>query len=265
VCSYGFTPRTKTCNYYVTFSPIVYGQPNNYYVVDGVTTVMPIISNPAQLRARMLSFGFVQNQPGVMTFRLYNSSAVWESITIGGTTYNVTQDYCLEGYEIQKKCTVENVCNIPIKECGCPELNDTIVNTLKSCGCLSNQTYERWIKGGEVGQRQALPNSRWGWYNVDMYNGVIQFNPSFSLDTIYLEYYSANEVDSKDYLLLRMAREALLAYIYMKSIMLKRNVPLYEKQLAQKNYVAEKKKLQQRLRPIRIADLLDIFRTRQKP
>jgi len=266
-CVYGFTPIMPNCNYYVNMSGVIFGgaSANNKYTVNGVEYSMGVINNSGQLRSKMLTFGFVTDASNPLTFRAYGSFNVWNNFKVNNVDYPPTNNYCLEGYEIVQKCTTTTICNIPKKECGCPELNDEIVNTLYTCGWINAQACQRYIRGGDMYMKQALYDSAWGWFNVDYYNGVIQLNDSFGLDTIYLEYYSANEIDDAEYLVPLLAQDALISYIDMMRTRSKVNIPLYEKQRSEKRYSVEKKKLSQRLTPLRIQELLDILRTRQKP
>jgi len=266
-CVYGFTPIVPNCNYYVDMSGVTFGgiHANNSYTVDGVEYLMGPIVNYAYLRNKMLTLGLVTNGPNLYQFRAYGSFGVWSNFKINNIDYTPIKNYCLEGNKVVQKCTTTTICNISKKECGCPELNNKLVNTLYTCGWINSQSWQRYMRGGDLYMKQALYDSAWGWFNVDYANGIIQLNDSFGLDTIYLEYYSANEIDGADYLVPLLAQDALISYIDMMRTRSKVNIPLYEKQRSEKRYSVEKKKLSQRLTPLRIQELLDILRTRQKP
>jgi hypothetical protein len=268
---HGFGDNVERCTYYFTTDTTTFPKTDNTYTKDGIEYTMPDFDDFNEMSDYLYDLGIRQNNnydPQTsedMEFVIYDTASVYENIIIGGEEVPISTEDCYENREINSVTTNTLMCYVPKKECGCPELNDEVVNTLSRCGIISTQAWWRYLRGGDLYMKQALYDSAWGWFNINYNTGVIQLNDSFGLDTIYLEYYSANEIDSADYLVPLLSQDALISYIDMLRVRSKSNVPLYEKQRTEKRYSVEKKKLSQRLTPLRVQELLDILRTRQKP
>jgi hypothetical protein len=231
--------------------------------INGTNTSIASMVGIAALTTYMEGLGFYVTSLEPLVFRKTGSTDVY------GTLSSVLQEITLSftqanhiTYEVVKKCNVEHICVAEVvPECGCIVVTDAIVDVLNSNSILQNQAYNRYKRGGSLLQTYATAGNVLGYYNVNKENNIMYFNTGMPHRAVYLQYYSANEVDSGDFLVPVQAQETLIAYLDYKSKWSKSNVPLYEKQRAEKYWYNEKTKLKARLNPILMSEIQDILRT----
>lgn len=235
--------------------------------IDGVETAIGELDSIIEMIDYLEGLGFFVVDLDPLTLRKTGSSVVYESISsvLQGITVEFTQSNHITS-EIEKKCYVEHICVAEVvPECGCIVVTDAIVDVLNTNSILENQAYNRYKRGGSLLQTYATAGNVLGYYNVNKENNIMYFNTGMPHRAVYLQYYSANEVDSGDFLVPVQAQETLIAYLDYKSKWSKSNVPLYEKQRAEKYWYNEKTKLKARLNPILMSEVQDILRTLIRP
>lgn len=266
-CIYGIVPITEQNNYYIDLTGygIAYPLTDGIINKNGDDIAMPTINSPAEMIDYFNSIGFLQMTADLSfgisaTTDVYTTfSSVDNSLSIDFTSTATKQS------AVAQTCTTEKICDVPVKECGCLEINDTIINTLVGCNCISGGTFDRYLYNCNYYATLKVPDNCWGYYNVDIYSKKVYLNPSFHEDAVLLTYYSAYESDSTQSLVPVQAQEALQAYIIWKYMWNKKNVGLGEKQRLEKYYYNEKHKLKQRLTPIRLDEILQVMRMNPRP
>lgn len=212
------------------------------------------------------------NSLGYSTFTLSGTTLsttssptyVWRFIDPSpGSRKNVTQTDATP--IVTEYCYEEKICDVEVLECGCIVPTQTTINTLTNCCSFVCAVTSRQLNNKDFGQTFAQPKGYFGEYKVDLYEGIIQVNTDFQYDTIYLEYYSANEVDSKYYLLPVQCKQPIIAWIYWQTLRRRKGVSPTDKKLAEKDYYNEKRKLKQRLHPLNMDELLQAMRVFQRP
>lgn len=109
-----------------------------------------------------------------------------------------------------------------------------------------------------------------GKYRIDKAKGVIEFGSAVVNKNIVLEYisdglYTGSEGRPEAEIRVhKFAESALMDYIYNELIKRNRNVPSYEKQRAEKEYVKNKRKAKRRLNTIRYDEIMQIFKGQSK-
>lgn len=184
-----------------------------------------------------------------------NFSSVLQSIDI-----DFTQSDCLSMI-ISQTCATEKICNVTVLECGCVVMNDKEINTLYNANIINNTMYERWLHGGDISTTYLQPYNLYGFYNVDMHKGVIQLDPFFKYDTIYLEYYGSSEISTKNFAVPLLAREFILSYIHKMSHLRKGNTSRTEIEFMKKECRAAKHNLRLRWQPPREKQIRDLIKT----
>lgn len=269
-CNYGVNYSTTECEYSIELPDtrdggFTFPLTDGIITIDGVDTAIPSCDAITDFISYMEGIGFYVSSYDPLTFYKYDSPIVYGSISsaLQSLSYNFTQANCFN--PVQQICTTTKICDIETEECGCPVLTNEVVNTMYSAGILNNTMFERYIHGGEIGTTWRQPWNRYGFYNIDIHKGIIQFDPFYQFDTVVLEYIAKEYVDSKDYLVPLLARDYILAYIRKCEVQRKPNTPLYEREDARKVCRAEKRNLMQRLNPIRYAEFKQIMDTTPKP
>lgn len=226
------------------------------------------------------------NQPGTVTVN-YNSanSNVYQSETgnffpdVGGTPFSFSfSQYTENGIygivttlsvvgcftvtpTVEELCYEEKICEVEVAECGCVTLTDTSLQVICNCSpAFALAVTSRIRNNKNFGQSLIPSNGFFGEFKVDTELGVIKLNDDFQYDTIFLEYYSANLINSKLSLLPVQAEEAAISWMYWKSIQRKQNASQTEKREAKKEYYNQKRLLKQLLNPLN----LDTFLSTQR-
>ncbi len=166
---------------------------------------------------------------------------------------------------VETVCIDEIICKVETKPCGCPVLNNEVVNTLQQWSTLFLEFVQRDLNGLDWQQTFKQPLSWFGYFNIDSNAGIMQLDPYFPFDTVFMQYYSANEIDGGDYLVPIFAQEALAAYIKFKYTFNKSNISGFDKKLYQKAWYSEKNKLNERMNPMRFAQIMDVVRSNPRP
>lgn len=230
--------------------------------INGTDTTIATMNGINDLVDYLEGLGFYITSTSPLVFKKNLSATAYGTISsvIQGVTQTFTSSNCLT-MEIAKSCNTETICNVPVKECGCVTLTDKEINTLYNCNLINNTMYERWIHGGDISTTYLQPYNLYGFYNVDMHKGVIQLDPFFKYDTIYLEYYGSSEVSTKNFAVPLLAREFILSYIHKMANLRKGNVPRGELEYIKKECRAAKHNLRIRWQPPREKQIIDLIKT----
>lgn len=278
ICEPVVTNPERECTYTLSIETLQMPITDAYFTVNGAADIIGYIDDVDILNEILLAKGFVSNGSNIYT--ITNSSDVYTSFTYTGTDttemgynynevfiINLTQSSC-----VQPTPTVSTVCYDTIlcatpetKPCGCPVLNDEVVNTIQQWSTLFMEFIQRDLHGMDWQKAMKQPLSWFGYFNVFPNLGVIQLDEHYPFDTVYLQYYTANEADGGSFQVPVMAQEALAAYIKFKYTFNKTNVSGFDKKLYQKAWYNEKKKLHQRNNPFRFAGYLDVARQYPRP
>ena len=97
------------------------------------------------------------------------------------------------------------------------------------------------------------------------YNRLMQLDQNYPFDTVYLEYYSANDVTGGDYLIPVFAKETIAWYCKWMYSETRNNVPDRTKDRNQRQWYNAKRKMKERFNPIRLDQLLAVMRTKVRP
>lgn len=265
ICLYGYNTYSTRCNYYLNLTAIQdvdFPLAGGSYAKGGQSHSITTINDFNSLIAFFEGLGFTAGSSTGL-FYLNQSPDTWQTVTFPSIplTVNFGSDSCTT-QSVGQKCTTTHACQVEVNpDCGCIALTDATVNLLLLNGVIINQAYQRWIQGGSMLQTLAVAGNVLGYFNINKETNVIQFNQGLPYKAVYIQYYSANQVDSGDYLVPVQAQEAIIAYIDYKSKWSKSNAPLYEKQRAEKYWYNEKSKLKQRLSPLILQEFTDILRT----
>lgn len=265
-CINTITNPQQTCTYTFTidYTGLSYPLTNCYFVKNNVNSNVGDIASQAEFIAVFQANGFFVANP---ILSISNSTDVWDTFHYtenDGTvaTAEAVQSACATPTpEVEEICYEEKICEVEVLPCGCIVPTDTAISVINNCCPFFCAVTMRQRKNKDFGQYLAQPKGFFGEFNIDVYEGVVKLNNEYQYDTIFLEYYSANEVDSKEYEIPVQAEEALVAYLYWKSLQRKRNADKWEKQMAAKTYYNEKRLLKQRLNPLRLQELMEVRRT----
>lgn len=278
ICEPVVTNPTEVCTYTITF-PRTLSELTNapytkfYFTKNNQTLTIGDVTNSAELTSIMSANGFSLVSSGVtsIVYSISSTPNVWDSATFTNDDYTVVNIAFVQSACSTPTPTVETVCYDTVvcetetAECGCPVLNDEVVNTIQSWSTLFNEFIQRDLHGLDWQQTFKQPLSWFGYFNVNSNLGLIQFDSHYPFDTVYLQYYSANEVTGGDYLVPIFAQDALAAYMVHKYTFNKPNVSAYDKKLYQKAWYNEKKKLHERMHPARFADIMNQIRMYPRP
>lgn len=268
-CTWGFVTHSQTCNYYLALSggaqPLVFPFTNVRYIVNGATISVANITSYNALNSFFNGLGFatLSNSQTTANWRINQTT---DSYTIfeyndgnGALHFNTFgKDACIST-TVNIGCADNTVCSTTIKPCGCLVMTDQVINTLYNAGLVNNTMFERWVHGGDISNLYRQPLNLYGFYNIDTYQGIIQLDPFFRFNTIYLEYYATSVVDTKDYLVPIFARDYFLSYIHKMSLLRKPNASPTLIEMAKKQNRADKHNLKLRISPPRAKQLLDLL------
>jgi hypothetical protein len=265
-CEYG-GQFTQECVYTIVLVPsrdggFSYKINDAVITIDGVETAIGELDSIIEMIDYLEGLGFVIVDLDPLTLRKTGSSVVYESISsvLQRITVDFTATTCLP-MTIVQTCATEKICNVTVLECGCVVMNDKEINTLYNANLINNAMYNRWINGGDISTTYLQPYNLYGFYNVDMHKGVIQLDPFFPYDTIYLEYYGSSEVSTKNFAVPLLAREFILSYIHKMANLRKGNVPRGELEYFKKECRAAKHNLRLRWQPPREKQIIDLIKT----
>jgi len=230
--------------------------------INGINTSIATMDGINDLITYLEGLGFYVTSLEPLILRKILSADTYGAISsvIQGITETFTSSNCLS-MEIVQTCATETICNVPVKECGCAVLTNKEINTLYNANIINNTMYERWIHGGDISTTYLQPYNLYGFYNVDMHKGIIQLDPFFKYDTIYLEYYGSSEVSTKNFAVPLLAREFILSYIHKMANLRKGNVPRGELEYFKKECRAAKHNLRLRWQPPREKQIIDLLKT----
>lgn len=267
-CLWGSAGITTQCNYNISFTGTL-----NFpftaitYSKNGITTSVPDIVSQAALITFFNGLGFatLTNNSTSTSFRINQTTDTWTNFLYhdgqGSAVVKTFGKTACTSSLVEQKCHTETLCFVEeIKPCGCVTVSDATVNVLTQLNILNNQAYLRWLNGGSLYQTLAIAGNVWGYFNIDKFKGIVRFDKYWYQKAIYIQYYSANEVDSGDFLIPVQAKDAVMAYINYASKIMKDNVSATEKELAMKMWNNEKGKLKQYLNPFTEQDWLDLIR-----
>ncbi len=277
ICQPTVTNPTQTCNYQITFSRTtseLTGHPwSNFYLTKNNQQIfVGDVANSAALTTIMDANGFSLVSQGVSSI-VYGITATPNVWTIA--TYNDTdggshrvefaQSSCVTPTPtVETICYEEEVCDVEVLPCGCIKPTDLQIQVLfNTCPFLCAVTSrQRWNK--DFGQTFAQPKGFFGEYAIDVYNGIVRFNWDFQYNSCFLEYYSMNVVDSKNYLIPAQALKAIIAHCHYMQHM-KPNTPEVIFRRYEKIYYNEKRKLKGRLHPLNLDEMMQAMRVFQRP
>jgi len=269
-CNYG-GQFINECSYEIVLDDTIGGGfafplTDGVITINGVDTAIATMAGITNLVTYLEGLGFYVTSVEQLILRKTLSANVYGTISsvLQSVTQTFTSSNCLT-MEIAQSCNTEKICFVETKECGCPVLTNEVVNTMFNAGLINNTMFQRYIHGGEIGTTFRQPFNRYGFYNVDLNKGIIQFDPYFRFDTAVLEYIASDYVDSKNYLVPLLCRDYILAYIRKCEVQRKSNVPLWEREDARKACRAAKHNLVMRLNPIRYAQLKQVIDTTPQP
>lgn len=278
ICEPVVTNPTQACTYSITFprtaSELTSAPYTNFYFTkNNQQLFIGDVTNSAELTTIMTANGFSLTSSGTtsIVYGITLSANVWASATFTNTafvtsTITFTQSECATPTPtVETYCYDTVICETETLPCGCPVLNNEVVNTIQSWSTLFNEFIQRDLHGLDWQQTFKQPLSWFGYFNVNADMGLIQFDPHYPFDTVYLQYYSANEVTGGDYLVPIFAQDALAAYMIHKFTFNKSNVSGYDKKLYQKAWYNEKKKLHERKNPARMAGIENVIRMNPRP
>ena len=267
-CTYG-GQFINECDYSIELPPSVRGGGGFSFpltdaviTIDGTDTTIASMDGITYLIDYLIGIGFYVTDIEPLILRKNLSANVYGSISsvIQDLSFDFTSSNCLS-MEIAQTCNTETICNVPIKECGCVVMNDKEINTLYNANIINNAMYNRWINGGDISTTYLQPYNLYGFYNVDVHKGIIQLDPFFPYDTIYLEYYGSSEVSTKNFAVPLLAREFILSYIHKMANLRKGNVPRGELEYFKKECRAAKHNLRLRWQPPREKQIIDLLKT----
>lgn len=278
ICEPVVTNPQETCTYVITFPrtlSVLNNQPytNFYFTKNNQTLTIGDVTDSAELTSIMTANGFSLTSSGTtsIVYTKTLSSDVWDSATFTNSANTITsidfvQSSCaVPTPVVETVCYDTVICETETAECGCPTLNNEVVNTIQQWSTLFNEFIQRDLHGLDWQQTFKQPLSWFGYFNINTELGVIQFDNHYPFDTVYLQYYSANEVSGGEYLVPILAREALAAYMVHKYTFHKTNISGYDKRAYQRAYYNEKKKLHERMNPARFADIMSVTRMNPRP
>ncbi len=277
-CEPVVTNATQTCNYSITF-PRTASELNDQpyrdfaFTKNGVNSFVGDVADSAALTTVMTGNGFSLTSSGVnsIVYGIAETPNVWNSVSFLNTdneqvTIAFTQSSCVTpSPTVTTQCYDEVICNAEIADCGCITVTDTVVNTLGQWGVLQQEFIQRYLKISDWQLTFQQPLSYFGYFNIDIYNRLMQLDQNYPFDTVYLEYYSANEVTGGDYLIPVFAKETIAWYCKWMYSETRNNVPDRTKDRNQRQWYNAKRKMKERFNPIRLDQLLQVFRTKIRP
>jgi hypothetical protein len=277
ICQPVVTNPTTLCDYDIDIDPDTYLLPytNAYFTKNnGTSNVGDVADYLIVLKDVFEENGFTVTTgvtPSSLSASITQTADIWTSFTAtdstGATfTVNFVQSNCTQPTPtVETYCYEETLCTVETLPCGCIVPTQTEIDVICNCCQFLIAATSRYRNNKDFGQTFNQPIGEFGEFNIDYYAGIIKFNTDYQYDTVYLEYYSANEVDSKDYLVPVQAEEAIAAYIKYKYKYNKNNVPMSEKMMLERQWYNEKKKLAMRLKPIRLDELMQVYRMNPAP
>lgn len=267
-CIWSASNPTRECQYSMDLGGFPSAAYSNITItLNGQQVFIGYAANFAALKVIFESYGWTDFTYGGITF-LAQTPNVWGVVTFDvlseQTSFVLTPGAfsCVNPTPtVTQYCYDAEICEAEVADCGCITITDTVVNTLQSWGVLSLEFISRYRKGLDWQQTFKQPLSYFGYFNIDIYSGVIQLDQTYPFDSVYLEYYSANEIDGGDYLIPVFAQEAVAAYIKYKATFNKNNISMQNKLLYRKDYYNQKNRLRNLLNPVRLKNIMDIFRS----
>lgn len=268
----------KLCDYQIVFEnqegnpliPLNMAWSDFKFYRNGIEYYVGDVPDKATLIAIMTANGFTEDGLTLewnieQTNNQWTSATYYDSNHLFTTATFVATSCTTPTPEIETVCYEEFICHAEVEECGCVTLTDTQIDMIANCCSFFCAATERQRKNKDFGQSLAQPKGYFGEFNLNAYEGVIQLNLEYQYDTVFLEYYTCNNVDSKDYQIPAQAEEALVAYIKFRYKFNKSNVSMGEKVMAQKDWLNQKRLLKQLLNPIRMAEILESMRVFPRP
>ena len=278
VCQPVVTNVREECDYQITFGRTTSELTNSpwsnfFFTRDGVVVNVGDVADSSTLTTVMDANGFALVSQSVTTivYGISDSAEVWTKATYTDNTdteheVEFVQSACAVPTPITEEyCYEETICDIEVLPCGCVKPTQLQINVICNCGQFACAVTSRQRNRKDFGQYLAQPKGYFGEFNIDVRQGIIRLNWDFQYNTVYMEYYSAQLVDTKNYLIPIQSEECLVAYLYWKSLQRKRNTSPTEKVMAERTYYNEKRKLKQRLTPIRIQEFLEVMRVFPRP
>lgn len=278
ICQPTVNNPTQNCTYTITFVRVgselqLNPYTNFYFTKNNVQVFVGDIANSAALTTVMAANGFnlVSSGATSIVYAITASTDVWESATFTNTnnavqTVSFVQSVCVTPTPVvETYCYEEKLCDVEVLECGCIKVNDTALNVLSNCCVFAIAVSARMCKNKNFGHTFAEPNGYFGEFNIDTYERILQVNTDYQYDTVYMEYYSTSEVDSKNYLVPIQAKETVIAWVYWKSIQRKMGVTAIEKREAKHEYYNQKRILKQLLHPLNFDELFAVQRMLPRP
>jgi len=279
ICEPVVTNPSQQCTYSIQTNTIQYPIKDAYFIKNGEVVNVGYVDNDTIMYEIMLALGF--SATGfIPPYHRENCPDVWTSFTYTGTNTSegenydfnevfvieVTQSACVNPTPtVETICYDEFLCKTTVKDCGCIEVTQTTVDTLASIGIMSQEFLSRFFKAADWLQTFKQPPSYFGYFNVNIYTGIIQLDPTFPFQSVYIQYYSSNEVDGGDYLIPAFAKNSIAWYckwLYSES---KSNVPTQTKDRNKRKRINKKRLLRERFQPIRLEQVLQIMRTNPRP
>lgn len=224
------------------------------------------IDSQEELDDYMRSLGFSRGynaNAGEVNYFIVNTINTFTSISVGDE-FLFVQDLEYPTRLVEEQCQTQSDC-VPVAECGCPVYNNATINTLTDWGyCFGAAFVQRYINGGDIGQQLAIPNNYFGYFNVDVLNGIIQLNPDYPYDTVAFIGMPAQPVTSHEYLILSPLEEPLKWWIRKSFLDFKLSVPKNARDEARREYAVARHNAIKQIYPLRIPTFIDISRSRQK-
>ncbi len=272
VCAPGYTQTPTQYDFKLVLTGTTEGDfPTEVVIVKNGQqlqfTCQTLYGDTDSLESALLSLGFyVGADYGDATFYIIDTTDIYSFCTISSTAtqYTFEQTFTSQEQWVVEQCRTDRLCEITTRECGCIELTDTVIDVLNAYSIWNNPSYQRALVGADVGQRMAIPNALFGYYNVDLNNRVIYLDQWFPWDAVLLEYYSVG-IDGDDFLIPVQMKFAISQYIMWKSILNKRSASISEKQYAFQQWIREKNTFKQRWSPLRLPEWLDLLRSKIAP
>lgn len=274
-CEPVVTNPTQTCDYEITIEmgDDIIPFTNVKILKNNVEQFVGDIADISAMITLFDAYGFDTSGSVDTTFNAVKtgSSDVWGYVkyttsALSTLTESFDQSNCSNPTPtVETYCHEETICNVPVKACGCIESTPTALNVLENVANINLAFISRWRYLKDFGQTFKTTPGYFGEYNINLYEQIIQLNWDFQYSNIYIEYMSGNSVDSKDYLIPAMAEEALAAYLVFKWKASRASTPAYEKRMAEKYWLNQKRLYRERINAINFDNLLQKTRVLPRP
>jgi len=278
ICEPVVTNPEKECTYTLSaddFNSITFPIKDAYFTINGAAVNIGYCLDADVFHDVMLARGFTYVVSFPHYYYIEDSSDVYTSITYTGTQAGQEGEIFILPFEqsscVQPTPTVETVCydefqcKVDVKDCGCIEVTQETVNTLASVGILVQEFLSRFLNASDWLQTFKQPPSYFGYFNINIYTGIMQLDPTFPFQSVYIQYYSSNEVDGGDYLIPAFAKDSIAWYckwLYSES---RNNVPNSTKDRNERKWLQKKRLLRERFNPIRLEQILPLMRMSPRP